>query len=129
MSQVAYAGADDAKDELLTFLSQHSGGNACEAVNLGCDGYKLSCQFGQAATSLDKQLHYVVAPKLLSSAVDGDGLGVNGWAQVGSRHSAKHQLRPSVPSTNVANHWAAVIGLREGIGVRWRNTIYILFFP
>ena len=81
MRQTAYAGADDAKDDLLTFMSKHSGGNDCEAVNLGCDGYKLSCQFG-IGNAVDKQLHYVVAPKLLSEARDGDGLGVNGWTQV-----------------------------------------------
>ena len=67
--------------EVVSFLSEHSGGSSCEGVDLGCSGYKLSCTFGDAKSSPDKQLHYVVAPRLLSSAVDGDNLGVDGWTR------------------------------------------------
>jgi hypothetical protein len=65
----------------VTFLADHSGGTSCVNVDLGCSGYKLSCTFGEKSASPDKQLHYVVAPRLLSSAVDGDNLGVDGWTK------------------------------------------------
>lgn len=54
----------------------HSGGSDCEAVNLGCEGYKITC------TYIDKQIHYVVAPALKSEAIDGDGMGVDGWNEL-----------------------------------------------
>jgi hypothetical protein len=44
-------------------------------VNLGCDGYKLTCDYGE------KQIHYVVAPILVDSPVEDDGMGVNGWIE------------------------------------------------
>jgi hypothetical protein len=67
--------------EVVSFLSEHSGGSSCVQVDLGCNGYKLSCTFGEASSNPDKQLHYVVAPRLLSSAVDGDEYGVDGWTE------------------------------------------------
>lgn len=48
-------------------------------VGLGCDGYKLNCQFGEF---VDRQVHFMVAPDLPSEAEDGDGMGIDGWADV-----------------------------------------------
>lgn len=74
--KVAYSGRNGTTSELLKFMADYSGGTDCEAVNLGCDGYKLTCNYGM------KQLHYVVAPTLPSEAVDGDQLGVDGWVDI-----------------------------------------------
>ena len=68
-------------------MARHTGGSACDAVNLGCDGYKITCVYGadsdvdDSTTSMmwDRQLHYVHAPKLHSHAVDGDDMGTDGW--------------------------------------------------
>ena len=74
---MAYAAANGTEQQVLDFMALHSGGSECAAVNLGCNGYKLTCSYGSG--NLDKQLHYVVAPRLKSEAVDDDNLGVDGW--------------------------------------------------
>lgn len=74
--KVAYPGRNGTTEDLLTFMTDFSGGTDCETVNLGCDGYKITCTF------VNQQLHYVVAPTLTSEAVDGDGMGVDGWIDV-----------------------------------------------
>ena len=74
-------------DIVTDFMSRHTGGKDCAAVNLGCDGYKISCAYGAnsetddgpAVHMFDRQLHYVHAPRLHSHAVDGDDMGGDGW--------------------------------------------------
>jgi hypothetical protein len=73
--KVAFAGKDDEIIKIMDFMTYHSGGTDCEAVNLGCQGFKLTCNYAQ------KQIHYVVAPALVDSPVEDDGLGVNGWIE------------------------------------------------
>jgi len=74
--KVAYAGRNGTADDLLKFMSEHSGGTDCSAVDLGCSGYKLTCNYGL------KQLHYVIAPTLPDEAVDHDQLGTDGWIDI-----------------------------------------------
>lgn len=74
-------------DKIHEFMKRHTGGHMCGAINLGCDGYKISCTFGANTESddmesqmmFDRQLHYVHAPRLYSHAVDGDDMGADGW--------------------------------------------------
>mmetsp|Transcript_102902 Transcript_102902/g.295031 ORF Transcript_102902/g.295031 Transcript_102902/m.295031 type:complete len:551 (-) Transcript_102902:243-1895(-) len=74
-------------DTVTNFMSTHTGGHRCAAVNLGCDGYKITCVYGadsdvddDTISGLwDRQLHYVHAPKLHAHAVDGDDMGTDGW--------------------------------------------------
>jgi hypothetical protein len=73
--KVAWPGHDDDVDRILEFMTDHSGGTDCAAVNLGCEGFKITCNY------IMKQIHYVVAPALLSSATPDDGYGVNGWIE------------------------------------------------
>lgn len=72
----AYIVANGSMSTAYDFLEKHSGGYNCEEVNLGCDGYKLTCNYG---IDIDSQLHYVEMPKVFSHAVDGDDLGADGW--------------------------------------------------
>jgi len=54
-------------DKIHEFMHRHTGGHHCEALNLGCDGYKISCAYGAnsategddgaAAHMFDRQLH------------------------------------------------------------------------
>lgn len=74
-------------DIVTDFMSRHSGGKGCSALNLGCDGYKISCDYVADSDVddfmtmglWDRQLHYVHAPKLHAHAVDGDDMGTDGW--------------------------------------------------
>lgn len=73
-------------DEAYAFMTNYSGGFDCSKVNLGCTGYKISCEFGDGDDAFgddmdwDRQLHYVHAPLLFDQAKDGDDLGVDGWS-------------------------------------------------
>ena len=82
--QAAWAGASNTTDGLLQFMATHAGGLTCAKDPLGCGGYKITCNWGASESGgvgTDKQLHYVVADRLPSQAVDGDNLGVDGWVR------------------------------------------------
>ena len=80
--KAAFIAAKGDYKEAWKFIENFSGGYSCEAVNLGCNGYKLTCDYGNADTVSDKQLHYVYTPEIFSHAVDQDNLGADGWAGV-----------------------------------------------
>lgn len=71
--------------EALRFMRNFTGGYDCVKTPLGCDGYKVTCEYGtnlDDADNWDRQIHYVHAPRLFSKALDNDNMGVDGWQDV-----------------------------------------------
>lgn len=78
--KVAYAAKANSTKEMLDFMSAftYPTASSCESVNLGCDQYKVTCNYLET----DSQIHYVVADNFYSELEDGDGMGVSGWIDV-----------------------------------------------
>ena len=104
----AFLVANGSSTEAWEFLDKYSGGYACEQVTLGCDGVKLTCDYGVEGYVMDKQLHYVEMPKVFSHAVDGDELGADGWNQIQKNNLAG--LAQNLFSTQVHNKIELVVG-------------------
>lgn len=80
--KAAFPTKNGSTDAVLRFMSNYTGGYNCEKVPLGCDGWKITCNYGTSTYehgSWDRVLHYVHAPRFFSHALEHDSLGVDGW--------------------------------------------------
>jgi hypothetical protein len=106
--KAAYIVPNGSMPEAWDFMLDYSGGYDCAPVPLGCDGYKLTCDYGLTPYVADKQLHYVEMPKVFSHAVDGDSLGADGWNQIQTDNLAG--LSKGKFSSQVHNKVEVVVG-------------------